>query len=125
MAYFYNPPAPKLKLPTSADELAALLFNAGCLWESACDARDNENAPGHEGAKAYLGGAGACESRGFITSLASEVEAAWNSLSDDARDGWACPFDWEFCPWWLARRMGWEEGDPCADPHATEEEAAQ
>ena len=99
-------------------DLSALLFNAACLWEAAEDMANRANAYGHEGAKAFRARAGACEARETIAGLALEVEAAWNGLSDDARDGWACPFDWEFVPAWLARRMGWEAGDPCEDPRA-------
>lgn len=116
MARDIKPPL-VLALPTSPDELRAALFNAACLWEAAQDAANRAGAYGHAGAKEYLGNAGACEARETIAALALELEAAWHSLDDDARDGWACPFDWEFAPAWLARRMGWEEGDPCSDPN--------
>lgn len=110
------PPPLLMALPTSPDELRAALFNAACLWEAAESMASRADAFGHDGAKDFIAREGACAARETIAALALEVEAAWNSLSDDARDGWACPFDWEFCPAWLARRMGWEAGDPCEDP---------
>ena len=96
--------------------LATLLENAATLWEAALDAFEDKGAPGHAEAKAWREREGMAACRGAIAALAGEVESAWKSLDDDARDGWACPFDWEFVPYWLARRMGWIDGEPCADP---------
>ena len=106
-----------LELPDSIDTLSALLFNAACLWEAALDAKDNASAPGHAIAREWADN-GACACREQVAALAGEVESAWNSLTDDDRDGWAAPFDWAFVPYWLARRLGWMPGDPCSNPHA-------
>ena len=107
----------KLELPATLEQLEQLLHSAACLWEAAENMRNTPGAFGHEGARLFIARNGACEARVQIAALACEAESAWDSLSDDARDGWACPFDWEFVPAWLARRMGWEEGQPCDDPH--------
>jgi hypothetical protein len=115
------------------DELAAMIsepapdfvaFNAACLWEVFLGLKDNPEALGHEEARGFLGARGSCEAREEIAGLAMEAESAWDSLSDDDRDGWACPFDWGFIPHWLPRRLGFVEGDPCQPPEGEAEREA-
>lgn len=85
-----------------------LCFVAACLWEAALDAMDDASNPAHCDADSYRKNHGTATMRDAIVSLAPECEAAWKALGDEGQDNAGC-FDWEFCPQWLAKRMGWVE----------------
>jgi hypothetical protein len=69
---------------------------ACCLWEVMID-RDFQNS--HPLFWAAFEAHGTSEMRMLAVDLAQAVNAAWEALSEDDRTD---PFDWEFCPKWLA-----------------------
>lgn len=83
---------------------------AACLWEATLDALGDADNPAHCGADRYRKANGTATMRCMIVQLAPECEAAWLALGDDGQDDAGC-FDWDFCPKWLAARMGWSEPD--------------
>lgn len=118
--------------PVSADIRADLLpmidsaiaavnveaINAACLWEAVIDARAAlYSGEGGDGARPawvaamndYFDGFGSCEARDSIVALSGFAESGWRAAQETGFDS---PFDWEFCPWFIAACLDWGTGGP-------------
>jgi hypothetical protein len=101
-------------------EPETLAENAACLWEAVLDV-DPFPAP-REGdspwvralraRRARRADVGAAALRVEVAGLAEAVESAWKIAS---AHGYESPFDWEFCPAFIALCVDWEHG-PTLDP---------
>ena len=91
--------------------------NAACLWEAALAANGQYGATGSASREAAPDWAramlerwdnwGAVEMRATVCALAGDVESAWKIAQSCGFDS---PFDWEFCPWFIAACVDWETG---------------
>ncbi len=99
--------SPNQNMEAAPIDAATLCEVAACLWEAALDFRAKEpGGPISEAARAYIADYGFSAARCNVSALAEECERAWLALDGDARDAIGA-FDWEFCPVWLAKRLGW------------------
>jgi len=91
--------------------------NTACLWEAVIDARGVLYA-GQGGLRiarpdwvADLDSAfdahGSCAMRSDVAGLAGYAEAGWRAAQESGFDS---PFDWEFCPWFIAACVDWSTG---------------
>lgn len=84
---------------------------ACCLWEAALDAyRETGRAVSPawvQDMRAHWEDWGTCEMRDRVAALAEQADSGWRAAQETGFDS---PFDWEFCPWFLAACLDWTDG---------------
>ena len=84
--------------------------NAACLWEAVLEAdpAGDADADGWKGSmRREVRAVGIASLRSATVALAQAVEVGWREAQ---RTGFDSPFDWEFCPEFVAACVDWEQG---------------
>ena len=85
--------------------------NAACLWEAVLEAyRESGRAVSPawvQHMRDHWEGNGVCRVREAVCALAGDVDSGWKIAR---ACGFDSPFDWEFCPWFIAACVDWEQG---------------
>lgn len=86
----------------------ANIETAMCLWEAVQDGLQNNNPL----VQRLIDEAGTVAARFTVASWIPECEAEWEKVKDDFDQ----PFDWEFCPAFLQRKLEGRYAQPSDPP---------
>jgi len=110
VGYVPDPRDPDGLRVSSAPEIdrETVAENAACLWEAVLEADPTGDADGWKGAmRREAQTVGIAALRSATVALAQAGEIGWREAQ---RTGFDSPFDWEFCPWFIAACVDWEHG---------------
>jgi len=90
-------------------DLATIAENAACLWEAILDADPTETTQGDgfpHVMRFLAQNEGMAQLRTDVVRFAVDAEFGFSAAQEA---GFPDPFDWEFCPWFVANCLQWCE----------------